>query len=454
MPANLVKTPGDEKHWQAAKARAAEEGHEGDWAYVVGIFERMSGKKQKRLVLKKGGFADPIPGRTSPPRGKLTRSELERAIRLAITQEQEAIATYKAQSEATSDAAAKQAFLDNARDEEVHLGVLQAQLDRLCPEGAKAAEEGRKEAPKVRLSKSRRPVLVLRKSRTVQAHRSHTATGKIVLVPTHADKRPAAQAKSNTPAPKKRAPRLPKRSPEEIRRLTEETANRTRADHARWLAKDVIPRATDPTQLANAREAIANCKDKSKPVSRSNYLSFDQVVGNAKLSLQRYADEEAAAKVRATGIHHFAQSGSVFFGPDAKDTIGTGLRPAIARVDVDGRPRYLVGQEDPVQEAYHAVRASMKRGDSIRTTYGSTPHLVTLYSDQGDAEKEYSRRCEAIVNIPTDKQTASQGLLTPDLEKLYGGRSGLRKALVHHKASQHIQAHTVPPEDAAWLLFG
>ena len=126
-----------------------------------------------RLVLRllKGGFADPVPGRTSPPRGKLTRGELERAIRLAITQEQEAIATYKAQAEATADASAKQAFLDNARDEEVHLGVLQAQLDRLCPDGAKAAEEGRKESPKVRLSKSavageRRPMLVLRKSQS------------------------------------------------------------------------------------------------------------------------------------------------------------------------------------------------------------------------------------------------------------------------------------------------
>lgn len=41
MPASMVKTKRDEKLWTQAKDRAAAEGHEGDWPYVVGIFQRM-----------------------------------------------------------------------------------------------------------------------------------------------------------------------------------------------------------------------------------------------------------------------------------------------------------------------------------------------------------------------------------------------------------------------------
>ena len=44
MPANLVR-PGLEKYWQRAKQRAEEEGHGGDWAYVVGIYKRMTANK-------------------------------------------------------------------------------------------------------------------------------------------------------------------------------------------------------------------------------------------------------------------------------------------------------------------------------------------------------------------------------------------------------------------------
>jgi hypothetical protein len=42
MPANLVHGADDERHWKAAKKRAEEQGHAGDWAYVVGIFKQMS----------------------------------------------------------------------------------------------------------------------------------------------------------------------------------------------------------------------------------------------------------------------------------------------------------------------------------------------------------------------------------------------------------------------------
>ncbi len=45
MPANLVKTTRDERLWNEAKRRAAEEGHASDWRYITGIFQRMKGKK-------------------------------------------------------------------------------------------------------------------------------------------------------------------------------------------------------------------------------------------------------------------------------------------------------------------------------------------------------------------------------------------------------------------------
>lgn len=45
MPANVVKTKEDEKHWEEAKARAKEEGKADNYAYIMSIFQSMSGKK-------------------------------------------------------------------------------------------------------------------------------------------------------------------------------------------------------------------------------------------------------------------------------------------------------------------------------------------------------------------------------------------------------------------------
>ena len=48
MPA-FVKTKRDEELWQKAKARAKEQGHEEDWAYITGIYKKMKGGKVARL---------------------------------------------------------------------------------------------------------------------------------------------------------------------------------------------------------------------------------------------------------------------------------------------------------------------------------------------------------------------------------------------------------------------
>jgi len=51
MPTNLVRTKKDEELWSRAKARAAEQGHKEDWAYVNGIYQRMKGNTKKTASL-------------------------------------------------------------------------------------------------------------------------------------------------------------------------------------------------------------------------------------------------------------------------------------------------------------------------------------------------------------------------------------------------------------------
>lgn len=41
MPANVVRTPAEEKKWERAKELAADQGQEGNWAYTMGIFKKM-----------------------------------------------------------------------------------------------------------------------------------------------------------------------------------------------------------------------------------------------------------------------------------------------------------------------------------------------------------------------------------------------------------------------------
>lgn len=43
MPVNVVKTNEDERHWQKAKSLAEQQGHKEDWAYVMGIYQKMKG---------------------------------------------------------------------------------------------------------------------------------------------------------------------------------------------------------------------------------------------------------------------------------------------------------------------------------------------------------------------------------------------------------------------------
>lgn len=68
MPPNMVDTQKDEKAWKRAKARAAKQGHDEDWPYVVAIYQSMTGKKGT----KKGNAPAVAKGDPAP---KLTAEE-------------------------------------------------------------------------------------------------------------------------------------------------------------------------------------------------------------------------------------------------------------------------------------------------------------------------------------------------------------------------------------------
>lgn len=65
MPANIVK-PGQEKYWERAKKRAAEQGRAEDWAYITGIFKKMT--LNKSFVIFSRNKEGVTPGQVPDPR--------------------------------------------------------------------------------------------------------------------------------------------------------------------------------------------------------------------------------------------------------------------------------------------------------------------------------------------------------------------------------------------------
>lgn len=64
MPANAVKTKRDERLWGEAKSQAAKQGKKKDWAYVMGTYQRMKGRKggKKEAAFEAGMFRALIAG--------------------------------------------------------------------------------------------------------------------------------------------------------------------------------------------------------------------------------------------------------------------------------------------------------------------------------------------------------------------------------------------------------
>lgn len=89
-------------------------------------------------------FSGVIPGR------KLTQRELARAIRMALSAEEEAVHLYEALADATDDPLAVEVLQDIANEERVHAGeflrllaVLEPEEDRFLAEGAAEVNEMR-----------------------------------------------------------------------------------------------------------------------------------------------------------------------------------------------------------------------------------------------------------------------------------------------------------------------
>ncbi len=77
-------------------------------------------------------FLNPFSG-LAPDR-KLSARELSRAVRLALSAEEEAIHLYEAMADATDNALAKKVFQDVANEEREHAGEFQQLLNLLLPD--------------------------------------------------------------------------------------------------------------------------------------------------------------------------------------------------------------------------------------------------------------------------------------------------------------------------------
>ena len=77
---------------------------------------------------------------------KLNDREVQRAIRLSISAEQDAVHLYELISDSISDDKMKKLFQDIANEEKVHIGEFQAILQKLDKNDKPMVEKGNKEA--------------------------------------------------------------------------------------------------------------------------------------------------------------------------------------------------------------------------------------------------------------------------------------------------------------------
>jgi len=85
-------------------------------------------------------FLDPFAG--IAPERKLTKRELARALRLALSAEEEAVHLYEALADAAADELARAVLQEIADEERVHAGEFQRLLNILLPDEEKLLAEG------------------------------------------------------------------------------------------------------------------------------------------------------------------------------------------------------------------------------------------------------------------------------------------------------------------------
>lgn len=102
-------------------------------------------------------FLDPFKGLT--PGRKLTTRELTRALRLALSAEEEAIHLYEALADATDHPLAKKVLQDVANEEREHAGEFQRLLNILLPDEEGYLAHGAREVDEMAalLKKAKKP---------------------------------------------------------------------------------------------------------------------------------------------------------------------------------------------------------------------------------------------------------------------------------------------------------
>lgn len=92
-------------------------------------------------------FLNPFAGLT--PDRKLTARELTRAIRMALSAEEEAIHFYEALADATANALAREVLQSVAEEERVHVGEFQRVLSLLLADETARLAEGAAEVDEI-----------------------------------------------------------------------------------------------------------------------------------------------------------------------------------------------------------------------------------------------------------------------------------------------------------------
>jgi len=92
-------------------------------------------------------FINPFSGVT--PERKLTLRELTRAIRMALSAEEEAVHFYEALTDASDNELAKAVLQDIADEERVHVGEFQRLLNILLPDEEKLLADGAAEVDEI-----------------------------------------------------------------------------------------------------------------------------------------------------------------------------------------------------------------------------------------------------------------------------------------------------------------
>lgn len=113
-------------------------------------------------------FLDPFKGLT--PGRKMSLRELTRALRLALSAEEEAIHLYEALADATDHPLAQKVLQDVANEEREHAGEFQRLLNILLPDEEQFMGHGAKEVDEMAAElKAKKPVASKAAAKTVKA---------------------------------------------------------------------------------------------------------------------------------------------------------------------------------------------------------------------------------------------------------------------------------------------